>query len=91
MGDCEERKLSIILLDWKILEIGCRSHGECSTQKACINGICSDPCSVSSPCQQPNQECQVKDHQPVCIQGKNLDKCLDNFFSFRFLHSMLRG
>lgn len=53
----------------KITEIGCRSHGDCSSQKACINGICADPCAVASPCHQDHQECRVENHQPVCIKG----------------------
>jgi hypothetical protein len=51
-----------------IPEIGCRSHNECSAKKACINGRCANPCESASPCL-PNQECQVNDHQPVCIKG----------------------
>lgn len=52
-----------------VSEIGCKSHDECASQKACINGRCADPCTFSSPCL-GEQECQVIDHQPVCIKGK---------------------
>lgn len=60
-----------------IPEINCEAHEECASQKACMNGLCADPCALSNPCN-PNQECQCIDHQPVCIKGqkspKNLNK-----------------
>lgn len=51
--------------------IGCVSHTDCPSQRACMNAICADPCAQSSPCD-INQECQVQDHQPVCMRGKFL-------------------
>lgn len=64
-----------------VSEIGCKSHEECALQKACINGRCADPCTFSSPCL-GEQECQVIDHQPVCIKGKQKQKiCFDVFYS----------
>lgn len=51
----------------------CGSNNECSKQNSCIDGICSNPCDnpKSNPCN-ANQECQVLDHQPVCIKGTNI-------------------
>lgn len=60
-------------------EIGCRAHGDCVSQKACINGVCADPCTSSSPCLD-NQECQVLDHQPVCIKGNDIYLKYFNYF-----------
>jgi hypothetical protein len=65
-----KRNQIVFILEFKFTEIGCRAHGDCLSQKACINGVCADPCATSSPCLD-NQECQVLDHQPVCIKGKN--------------------
>lgn len=55
-------------LNRNVTEIGCRNNDGCSSQKACMRGRCADPCTSSNPCEQ-NQECQVVDHQPVCIKG----------------------
>lgn len=52
------------------IDIACGSHQECQSQQACINGKCENPCAISNPCDR-YQDCQVKDHQPVCIKGKN--------------------
>jgi len=51
------------------VETGCRSNEECPSQKACINNVCLDVCGTPelNPCR--NQDCQVKDHQAVCITG----------------------
>lgn len=49
-------------------DVDCVSHNECGIQQACINGRCQNPCSVASPCAS-QQDCQVKDHQPICIKG----------------------
>lgn len=50
-------------------EVGCRASEECPSQKACINSICVDICADPryNPC--VNQECQVIDHQAVCVKG----------------------
>lgn len=59
------KKISI-----KNSEFSCTTHGECSEENACINGICKNPCDASefNPCLS-GQACQVKNHQPVCIKG----------------------
>lgn len=46
-------------------EIGCASNNECPAQKACINSVCTDPCSLANHCG-PQQECKVIEHQAVC-------------------------
>lgn len=45
---------------------GCISDSECPSDKACVNGICRDPCNCG-----PDAECRIKDHKPVCscLQG----------------------
>lgn len=50
-------------------EIGCGTNTDCPNQKACINALCIDPCAQSNVCTQ-HQECQVDNHQVVCIEGK---------------------
>lgn len=54
----------------KFSEIGCGTNTDCPNQKACINALCIDPCAQSDVCAQ-HQECQVDNHQVVCIQGKS--------------------
>lgn len=60
------------------LEFSCTSHGDCSEENSCINGICKNPCDASefNPCLN-GQACQVKNHQPVCIKGNGK---IHNFF-----------
>lgn len=50
-------------------EIGCGTNTDCPNQKACINALCIDPCAQSDVCTH-HQECQVDNHQVVCIEGK---------------------
>lgn len=40
---------------------GCIADSDCSVDKACVNGICRDPCNCGL-----NAECRIKDHKPVC-------------------------
>lgn len=66
-------RLMFVLCDYQTFSvIGCVSHTDCPNQKACINSMCVDPCHDSSrnPCAH-DQECQVKNHQPVCVRGKS--------------------
>lgn len=45
-----------------VLTIGeCASDPDCPSEKACVNGLCRDPCDCG-----PNAECRVRDHKPVC-------------------------
>lgn len=45
-----------------ILEIGeCSTDTDCPAEKACVKGICTDPCDCGV-----NAECRVRDHKPVC-------------------------
>lgn len=46
---------------------GCISDNECPTDKACVHGICKNPCNCG-----PHTDCQVRDHKPLCI-------CRDTF------------
>ncbi|CAH1986493.1 unnamed protein product [Acanthoscelides obtectus] len=50
-----------------VQDILCRSHSECSSNQACINKKCQNPCVISNPCSQ-SQDCQVQEHQPVCVK-----------------------
>lgn len=60
--------------------VGCLANTECNPQQACINGNCQDPCSVASPCR-GIEECQVQNHQPVCVKGAQIfHLCFFNFF-----------
>lgn len=47
---------------------GCISDSDCSSNKACINDICRDPCNCG-----PNADCRVKDHRPVCSCAQGYD------------------
>lgn len=49
------------------LVTGCRSNEECSTNEACINGKCSNPCRCG-----PNAVCDVLYHKATC-------KCLPGY------------
>lgn len=40
---------------------GCIADSDCASDKACVNGICRNPCNCG-----PNAECRIKDHKPVC-------------------------
>ncbi|KAK7075251.1 hypothetical protein SK128_022665 [Halocaridina rubra] len=41
----------------------CRQDPDCPSQEACINSLCRNPCTESSPCF-PSQECRVVDGSP---------------------------
>lgn len=60
----------MLFLTITIKEETCGSHDECPKHNSCVNGICANPCDLPqhNPCN-ANQECQVLDHQPVCIKG----------------------
>lgn len=47
---------------------GCTVDGDCASDKACINGICRDPCNCGL-----NAECRIKDHKPVCSCAQGYD------------------
>jgi hypothetical protein len=47
------------------ITIGCETHAECPSDKACINGRCESPCTVSDPCIAPS-ECRVHSHVADC-------------------------
>lgn len=53
----------------KLTEIGCTHDSSCPMETACINGICKNPCSEHNACQ-GDQECQVHNHEMVCVKGK---------------------
>ena len=40
---------------------GCASDSDCPSNRACVRGICRDPCNCG-----PNSHCRVKDHKPIC-------------------------
>lgn len=62
------------------LDLECYAHTDCPTSLACISGFCRNPCTVASPCNDPQQDCQVLDHQPVCVKGKNFTSSLIEIF-----------
>ena len=45
---------------------GCRADSECSSNEACIEGQCQNPCQVPyNPCGE-QAECEAITHRPVC-------------------------
>lgn len=70
----KQSSTSKILISFSMVnfsEIGCGTNTDCPNQMACINALCIDPCAHANVCTQ-HQECQVTDHQMVCIQGEFL-------------------
>lgn len=63
-------------------EIGCTHDSSCPLETACINGVCKNPCSEHNSCQ-GGQECQVHNHEMVCVKGKKL--CSKIFLNFLVL------
>lgn len=57
--------------------IECTRDNECSSNLACINNKCQNPCLAGkkSPCAK-NKVCEVLDHKPVCVC---LDDCNPTF------------
>lgn len=52
-----------------VIEIGeCIVDSDCPNEKACLNGICRDPCNCGI-----NAECRIKDHKPVCSCKQGYD------------------
>lgn len=47
---------------------GCLSDNECAADKACIQGICKNPCNCG-----PNADCRIKNHKPVCTCRQGYD------------------
>lgn len=46
-----------------ILQIGeCASDSDCPADKACVRGICTNPCDCGV-----NAECRIRDHRPICV------------------------
>ncbi|XP_047739046.1 uncharacterized protein LOC108675679 isoform X4 [Hyalella azteca] len=43
----------------------CTIDQDCSTDRACIDAACSDPCIVEDPCGK-NALCRTQQHRPVC-------------------------
>ena len=50
-------------------EIKCYQDGDCPSQLSCIDAKCRNPCAHSNPCK-GHEECQVQNHQSVCVKGK---------------------
>ena len=46
------------------LEPECRQDPDCPAEHACLNALCKNPCSVTSPCL-PSQECRVVEGVPL--------------------------
>lgn len=44
-----------------ITDVACTADSQCPSDRACINGICINPCDCG-----PNAECHIKNHKPVC-------------------------
>lgn len=45
----------------------CKENRDCPMEKACLNGVCQDPCEMlRSQCKQ-NSRCKVVDHAAVCV------------------------
>lgn len=64
---------------------GCVSDSECPSDKACIRGVCRDPCRCG-----PNAECTVKDHKPICSCRSGFDgnpdiECIKSKSQFFFI------
>lgn len=58
---------------------GCRSHSNCPFDKACVNRMCQDPCTIGGVCG-VNTQCHVEDHKAVCsciptYTGSPLHQC----------------
>ncbi|EAT34892.1 AAEL012905-PA [Aedes aegypti] len=51
-----------------VVKSGCISDSDCSSDTACINSICRNPCNCG-----PNAECRIKDHKPVCSCKQGFD------------------
>ncbi|ETN60100.1 dumpy [Anopheles darlingi] len=51
-----------------IVKAGCISDSDCSSDTACINSICRNPCNCGA-----NAQCRVKDHKPVCSCQQGYD------------------
>lgn len=55
--------------------IHCKINPHCPTNKACLNGVCQNPCHMVR-CTK-NESCIVKDHGAVCLCDDSAgDKCL---------------
>lgn len=48
---------------------------ECALNMACINNQCQNPCHMNNPCTNQH-DCQVQNHQPVCVKGDCLIFCI---------------
>ena len=48
-----------------VILVGCRSDAECSDDKACRSGECTNPCLVQDPCGS-NAECYATNHRAMC-------------------------
>lgn len=57
--------------------IECKEDKECSSNTACIEGRCQNPCTASrkAPCPK-DKACEVLNHQPVCICMTNCNPSL---------------
>lgn len=46
--------------------VGCRSHGDCPSDKACENAQCVNPCVYGNDKCAPRAECRPQNHAAVC-------------------------
>lgn len=45
-----------------VTDVACTTDSQCPSDRACINGICINPCNCG-----PNAECHVKNNKPICV------------------------
>lgn len=70
-----------------ITEVACTSDSQCPSDRACVNGICQNPCNCG-----PNAECTVRNNKPICscvpgYEGNPNIECLPgNYFDYFVLH-----
>ncbi|KAG8227100.1 hypothetical protein J437_LFUL007437 [Ladona fulva] len=46
--------------------VGCRSNGDCPSDRACIDSQCVSPCIHANPCAPTALDCIVRHHMAVC-------------------------
>lgn len=47
---------------------GCLSNDDCSTNEACINRLCRNPCDCGT-----NADCHIQNHRPICSCKKGFE------------------
>lgn len=45
----------------------CSGNPDCPGSLSCLNGQCTDPCTMGGHACEPNKKCQVREHRPVCV------------------------